>query len=94
MERDIGSCNATISCLLKTYNSKIQLLEQLKMPKLKINMSLYDTITMLAYYFFCLGSEVIQHPYEYIMYPSNTTNLIVFTFLFLLVFFMFLFFII
>jgi len=78
VERDISSCYATISCLLKTYNSKIQLLEQLKMPKHKINMSLYDTITMLAYYFFCLGSEVIQHPYEYVMYPTNTTNPIVF----------------
>jgi len=62
VERDISSCYATISCLLKTYNPKIQLLEQLKMPKHEINMSLYDTITMLAYYFFCLGSEGIQHP--------------------------------
>jgi hypothetical protein len=34
------------------------------MPKHDINMSLYDTITMLAYYFFCLVSEVIQYPFS------------------------------
>jgi len=27
-------------------------------------MSLYDTIIMLAYYFFCLGSAVTQHPFS------------------------------
>jgi hypothetical protein len=27
-------------------------------------MSLYDTVTMLAYYFFCPVSEVIQHPFS------------------------------
>jgi hypothetical protein len=64
MEIDISSCYATISCLFKTYNPKTQLLEQLKMSKHEINMSLYERVTMLAYYFFCLRSEVFQHPFS------------------------------
>jgi len=39
MEIDISSCYATISCLLKTYNPRTQLLEQLKMPKHEINVT-------------------------------------------------------